>query len=197
MDYKYIEQLLERYWACETSMEEEQILRAFFRQKEVPAHLLPYKSLFAYEDAAADLHLGEDFDERILAQVERPSVKARRLPMRRRMMPLFKAAAVVAVMLSLGTPSTPLTAADRPTTTTTLTRTPTPTRSRPMGPSRRHCRSCRRVSRNRRCMTVTASPTPPLNRQSNETHMAHRVSAGTHRHRHAGTGLRLTLHGGA
>ena len=103
MDYKYIEQLLERYWACETSVEEEQILRAFFRQKEVPAHLLPYKSLFAYEDAAADLHLGEDFDERILAQVERPSVKARRLPMRRRMMPLFKAAAVVAVMLSLGT----------------------------------------------------------------------------------------------
>lgn len=103
MDYKYIEQLLERYWACETSVEEEQILRAFFRQKEVPAHLLPYKSLFAYEDAAADLHLGEDFDERILSQVERPSVKARRLPMRRRMMPLFKAAAVVAVMLSLGT----------------------------------------------------------------------------------------------
>lgn len=103
MDYKYIEQLLERYWACETSVEEEQILRAFFRQKEVPAHLLPYKSLFAYEDAVADLHLGEDFDERILAQVERPSVKARRLPMRRRMMPLFKAAAVVAVMLSLGT----------------------------------------------------------------------------------------------
>ena len=54
-------------------------------------------------DLPADLHLGEDFDERILAQVERPSVKARRLPMRRRMMPLFKAAAVVAVMLSLGT----------------------------------------------------------------------------------------------
>ena len=32
MDYKYIEQLLERYWACETTLEEEQILRAFFLQ---------------------------------------------------------------------------------------------------------------------------------------------------------------------
>ena len=31
MDYKYIEQLLERYWNCETSLEEEQILRAFFQ----------------------------------------------------------------------------------------------------------------------------------------------------------------------
>ena len=46
MDYKYIEQLLERYWNCETSLEEEQILRSFFRQKEVPAHLLRYKQLF-------------------------------------------------------------------------------------------------------------------------------------------------------
>ena len=33
MDYKYIEQLLERYWACDTSVEEEQILRAFSGRK--------------------------------------------------------------------------------------------------------------------------------------------------------------------
>ena len=39
MDYKYIEQLLERYWAAETSLEEEDILRAFFSQKEIPAEL--------------------------------------------------------------------------------------------------------------------------------------------------------------
>lgn len=49
MDYKYIEQLLERYWECETSIEEEAILRAFFLQKEVPAELARYKSLFVYE----------------------------------------------------------------------------------------------------------------------------------------------------
>ena len=29
MDYKYIKQLLERYWVCETSLEEEEILRTF------------------------------------------------------------------------------------------------------------------------------------------------------------------------
>ncbi len=103
MDYKYIEQLLERYWACETSPEEEEVLRAFFRQKELPAHLLPYKALFAYEDAAREVGLGTDFDERILAQVEHPTVKVRRVPLRRRMMPLFKAAAVVAVIVTLGT----------------------------------------------------------------------------------------------
>ena len=50
MDYKYIEQLLERYWNCETSLEEEQILRSFFHQKEIPAHLLRYKAMFAYQE---------------------------------------------------------------------------------------------------------------------------------------------------
>ena len=30
MDYKYITQLLERYWEGTTSLEEEQILKAFF-----------------------------------------------------------------------------------------------------------------------------------------------------------------------
>ena len=45
MDYKYIEQLLERYWQCETSLEEESELRSFFSEEEVPAHLLRYKEL--------------------------------------------------------------------------------------------------------------------------------------------------------
>ena len=36
MDYKYIEQLLERYFNAETSLEEESILRTFFSQTDVP-----------------------------------------------------------------------------------------------------------------------------------------------------------------
>ena len=39
MDYKYIEQLLERYWNCETSLEEEAILRMFFSQDDIPAEI--------------------------------------------------------------------------------------------------------------------------------------------------------------
>ena len=46
MDCKYIEQLLERYWRCETSLEEEAQLRAFFTKEEIPEHLLRYKDLF-------------------------------------------------------------------------------------------------------------------------------------------------------
>lgn len=102
MDYKVIEQLLERYWQCETSLEEESKLRSFFLTEEVPAHLLRYKDLFAYQQVQQEIGLGEDFDARVLAQVESPVVKARHLTLVGRFMPLFKAAAVVALMLSLG-----------------------------------------------------------------------------------------------
>lgn len=102
MDFKYIEQLLERYWQCETSLEEEAQLRAFFSGSNVPRRLLRYKDLFVYQQLQQEEHLGEDFDVRVLAQIEVPVVKAKRLTLAARLMPLFKAAAVVAVVLSLG-----------------------------------------------------------------------------------------------
>ena len=70
MDSKYIEQLLERYWQCETSLEDEAELRAFFSGSDVPKHLLRYKDLFVYQQLQQEVHLGEDFDARVLAEVE-------------------------------------------------------------------------------------------------------------------------------
>ena len=49
MDYRYIRQLLERYWKGETTLEEEQILRTFFIQKDIPEDMEVYRPLFAYE----------------------------------------------------------------------------------------------------------------------------------------------------
>ncbi len=102
MDYKDIEQLLERYWQCETSIEEEAALRNFFLKEDVPAHLLRYKNLFVYQQVQQEVGLGEDFDVRILAEVEPTVVKAKRLTLTGRFIPLFKAAAVIAIILSLG-----------------------------------------------------------------------------------------------
>ena len=102
MDYKYIEQLLDRYWQCETSLEEEQILRAFFQQNDIPAEMSQYQPLFAYvnEEKQTDV-LGEDFDEKMLSLIgEEP--KAKVISIRQRLMPLFRAAAVVAIVLTLG-----------------------------------------------------------------------------------------------
>jgi|SRR5574344_2106845 hypothetical protein len=102
MDYKYIEQLLERYFQCETTLEEEDILRTFFSQEDVPVWLTKYQSLFAYQ-AQHDEVLGDEFDERVLAAIkEEEPVKARSVSFTHYVMPLFKAAAVVAIVLTLG-----------------------------------------------------------------------------------------------
>lgn len=106
MDYKYIEQLLERYWECETSLEEENILRSFFAQKEVPANLRPYQEIFAAEMEHKEPKLSDDFDQRVLALIEdvkeEKTVKARTINMQARFSPLYKAAAMVAIVLCLG-----------------------------------------------------------------------------------------------
>lgn len=104
MDYKYIEQLLERYWKCETTLEEEQILRTFFSQENVPVSLLPYKDLFTYELLDVETtRLDDDFDKKMLEMVgETAPVKARTISLTQRLRPLFKAAAIVAIILTLG-----------------------------------------------------------------------------------------------
>ncbi len=103
MDYKYIEQLIERYFDCETTLQEEQILKAFFTQNEdeLPMTLRQYQDLFTALQPAEVL--GDDFDERILALTEGEKVvKARTVSIREQLKPLFRAAAIVAIILTLG-----------------------------------------------------------------------------------------------
>jgi len=102
MDCKQIEQLLNRYWRCETSLEEEAELRTFFNEGNVPQHLLRYKDLFVYQQVEQQVCLGKDFDARVLAEVEAPVVRAKRLTLTFRLMPLFKAVAVLTIIFSLG-----------------------------------------------------------------------------------------------
>ena len=111
MDYKYIEQLLERYWECETSTEEEQILIAFFSHRDIPNWLARYKGLFVYETQQAHISLGEEFDNRLLQAIgseqptttEATTVKVKRITLMSRLRPLYHAAAAVAIVTLLGT----------------------------------------------------------------------------------------------
>ena len=97
MDYKYIEQLMDRYFEAETTLKEEQILKAFFEQseEELPENLRAYRELFTSFEQ--DEMLGDDFDERMLQMIEeKPQVKARTISLSERFRPLMRAAAVVA-----------------------------------------------------------------------------------------------------
>ena len=101
MDYKYINQLLDRYWKGETSLEEEQILRSFFSQVCVPEELAKYRPLFNYEQTETKT---DRLGERILSMIDEPQelkVKAQPIRISQRFAPLFKAAAMVAIVLTL------------------------------------------------------------------------------------------------
>ena len=100
MDYKYIEQLLERYWQGETTLQEETILKTFFSQPDIPEDLRKYSALFTYEAEKAE-GLGDDFDARML-EMTGEAPKAKTVTLTSRLMPLFKAAAIVAIVLTLG-----------------------------------------------------------------------------------------------
>lgn len=109
MDYKYIEQLIDRYFDGTTTVAEERILKAFFSQNDVPAHLQRYAAVFDYEDSQlSEAPLGEDFDQRVLARLSADGdapcirVKIQRMTFADRFRPLGRAAAAVAIIALLG-----------------------------------------------------------------------------------------------
>lgn len=104
MNYQYIQQLVERYYNAETSVEEERILRAFFAQSDIPETLRRHRPLFAHLGREAQTpRPGADFDARLLAEIaRRRAVGAHRITLAARLRPLVRAAAVVAVVCTVG-----------------------------------------------------------------------------------------------
>jgi hypothetical protein len=95
---------MDRYFEAETTLKEEQILKAFFEQseEELPENLRAYRELFTSFEQ--DEMLGDDFDERMLQMIEeKPQVKARTISLSERFRPLMRAAAVVAILITLTT----------------------------------------------------------------------------------------------
>ena len=65
-------ELLEKYWQGETTLEEEAQLREHFQQAEPPAHLRHVAALFQHYEARPQL--GKEFDRRIDAQLKEGNV---------------------------------------------------------------------------------------------------------------------------
>lgn len=96
MDYKAARILLDKYWNCETSLEEEELLRSYFQQDDIPDDLRKYQDLFRYYSGEISSDLNEEFDKRILKKLGsdvRPGHQ-------RYLSWLYKAAAAVLLILS-------------------------------------------------------------------------------------------------
>lgn len=71
MDLDRIEQLLAKYWDCETTLEEEKELKEFFNSEGVPPKWQAIAPLFRYyADEKKNGKLDGLFDEQVLAQIE-------------------------------------------------------------------------------------------------------------------------------
>lgn len=85
-----IQELLERYWQCETSVEEERELRGYFSRGDIPLDAAGYQALFDWKEKNAGLVFEKEPE----------------LPKMKRMdfsfYSLMKAAAVVLIFLSIG-----------------------------------------------------------------------------------------------
>jgi hypothetical protein len=73
MDYNQLEALIKRYWDCETSLEEEERLREWFRTHEVPERFKETAKLFSYFDEQKQKATDKQFDEKLLKNVQAKS----------------------------------------------------------------------------------------------------------------------------
>ena len=79
MDYTWIEELLDKYWNCATSLEEEEELRLFFiLHEDLPPHLAKYREMFAYQQQEKCMKLDEQFDRKLLEMVQEKPQRGRR-----------------------------------------------------------------------------------------------------------------------
>ena len=82
MDSDKIKDLLERYWNCETTLEEEQWLRDFFNSNEVPQSLQQEAQLFQYLKQQQNVKLSDlNFEQKLKQKLQPKEGKVRSLLM--------------------------------------------------------------------------------------------------------------------
>jgi hypothetical protein len=79
MDSKKLEELLQKYWDCETSLEEEQQLREYFRGEVIPEQGKEAAQLFHYFEQQKDKAVNDQFDKTVLGQLKKPKGKVTNL----------------------------------------------------------------------------------------------------------------------
>jgi hypothetical protein len=78
MDSKHIEQLLEKYWNCETSLEEEKQLRDYFQGENIPGQWKEASELFRYFEQQKQRSLADPaFESGVMKKIrnDRPKGK--------------------------------------------------------------------------------------------------------------------------
>lgn len=95
MDYERIKSLLEKYWSCETTLEEEEYLRKQLSRDDLPPDLKEFAALFRYFKAQKDVKTQEGFEDRIIVTLTNKNRSGKR----RYLSIVYKVAAAVILLL--------------------------------------------------------------------------------------------------
>jgi len=95
MDYSKIKILLEKYWNCETTLEEESLLQEYLSRSDIPEDLKEFAALFQYYKSQREIRVSEGFEDRVLNEIESKEKKGNR----RYLHLYYKVAAAVILIL--------------------------------------------------------------------------------------------------
>ena len=70
MKQQQIQSLLDKYFAGESSLQEEAQLRQLLKTEPISEEHLTYSEWFQLLDEEAELSLGDDFDSKVMASIE-------------------------------------------------------------------------------------------------------------------------------
>jgi len=94
--------LLNKYWNCETSVEEEKQLQNFFSGKDIPEDLQKYAPLFKdYKESQLSIRLGNNFVKRLEAAIHQKEKEKQYITIRI-FAPVLKIAASILILITVG-----------------------------------------------------------------------------------------------
>lgn len=102
MDSRQIEVLLKKYWACETSCEEERTLKAFFEGNDIPPELKDYAPFFLVLKEKARIQAPDSMDVYSSANIQKAQMPPKRPLLIGYLHAGLKVAAVALILISVG-----------------------------------------------------------------------------------------------
>ncbi len=72
---KYINQLLDKYWAGETTLEDEKVLAAYFNTDQVDEDFKPFKPLFEYFDQQRQVSV--DLEDQVMERIRSKRIETK------------------------------------------------------------------------------------------------------------------------
>lgn len=99
---EYIRTLLDKYWECQTSVEEEKTLQDFFSGDAIPEDLESYIPIFAYRSEAQQQGVSDGFEAQLSEKLDALKTEDKKYVTIRIFLPALRVAASIALIIGIG-----------------------------------------------------------------------------------------------